>query len=142
MPKWIKNWFSNMLECDKPIIDDDGISHKTVENMYQAAKCARMPDREAIAKMNPYDAKRKVKDFEYRPDWSLGKLIVMRKALNQKFARGTTWRTRLDASKGEIVETNNWHDNYWGNCVCSRCKSGTGQNHLGKMLMEIRDGGE
>lgn len=142
MAKWIKNWFSNMLECDEPIVDDDGLSHKTVETYYQAGKCIRMKDRVAISQMEPHAAKKFARKVEMRPDWSLGRLTVMRQALEKKFAPGTTWRIKLDASKGEIVETNNWHDNFWGNCICSRCKAGTGQNHLGKMLMEIRDGKE
>ena len=38
----------------------------------------------------------------------------------------------------EIVEGNYWHDNYWGNCTCDKCKNIEGQNKLGKILMKIR----
>lgn len=32
-----------------------------------------------------------------------------------------------------IIEVNNWGDTYWGVC------NGIGDNHLGKILMKIRD---
>lgn len=35
--------------------------------------------------------------------------------------------------EGEIVEENSWRDTYWGVC------KGVGENHLGKILMKIRD---
>jgi predicted NAD-dependent protein-ADP-ribosyltransferase YbiA (DUF1768 family) len=39
----------------------------------------------------------------------------------------------------ELVEGNYWHDNYWGNCLCPKCTHIEGQNHLGKLLMKIRE---
>lgn len=33
----------------------------------------------------------------------------------------------------ELIEGNYWHDTYWGVC------EGVGENHLGKLLMEIRN---
>jgi predicted NAD-dependent protein-ADP-ribosyltransferase YbiA (DUF1768 family) len=44
----------------------------------------------------------------------------------------------LAMTEGEIVESNNWHDNYWGDCTCLRCYR-IGENHLGKILMRLRD---
>ena len=38
-----------------------------------------------------------------------------------------------------VVHGNWWHDNYWGNCNCDRCKDIKGQNKLGKMLMDLRE---
>jgi predicted NAD-dependent protein-ADP-ribosyltransferase YbiA (DUF1768 family) len=37
-----------------------------------------------------------------------------------------------------LVEQNHWHDNYYGDCVCDRCKDIPGQNRLGRILMELR----
>jgi len=31
-----------------------------------------------------------------------------------------------------------WHDNYWGNCYCFKCKDIKGVNKLGEPLMDIR----
>ena len=38
----------------------------------------------------------------------------------------------------ELIEGNNWHDVFWGKCSCPRCNGG-GQNHLGKILMKVRE---
>ena len=38
----------------------------------------------------------------------------------------------LKTGKEELVEGNTWHDNYWGNCTCEKCKNIAGQNKLGK----------
>lgn len=35
--------------------------------------------------------------------------------------------------KGDIVEHNTWNDTFWGVC------NGTGENHLGEILMDLRD---
>ena len=37
-----------------------------------------------------------------------------------------------------LIEGNYWHDNYWGNCLCPKCKEIEGQNQLGKILMKVR----
>ena len=49
---------------------------------------------------------------------------------------GEVLKSTGDAS---IVEdTTGWHDNLWGSCSCPRCDGITGQNLLGKALMEVR----
>lgn len=62
--------------------------------------------------------------------------------LREKFSRGTRYRDLLDQTKGEqIIEGNIWHDNFWGNCSCNKrpeCVK-EGKNHLGMLLMKIRD---
>ena len=55
-------------------------------------------------------------------------------ALRIKFAPGTIWYARLEMEEGEIVEWNNWGDKIWGKTL-----NGEGENHLGKILMKIRD---
>ena len=43
-------------------------------------------------------------------------------------------------TEGLIVEVNNWHDNWWGDCICggNRCKE-KGKNHLGIIITKVRD---
>ena len=38
-----------------------------------------------------------------------------------------------------LIEGNNWHDNTWGACLCDRCQGKEGMNHLGNILMEVRE---
>lgn len=136
----VKNWFSNMLPLDEPFIYD-GITYKTSENFYQAMKLPKDRNdlRAEIAAMNPFKAKTSIRDKEkylWRSDWTPElSLKVMRYILNVKFAYGTTWADKLLATGDEeIVEYNNWNDTFWGWDINKK----TGENNLGKILMEIR----
>jgi len=42
----------------------------------------------------------------------------------------------LDA---ELIEGNAWHDNFWGDCFCEKCRDIEGLNVLGNILMRIRE---
>lgn len=121
----------------------------TVEHMYQAAKVL-VPDtewdslpadrksavREAFTMIvkapSPGEAKRLGKAANVRPDWDEVKLSVMRALLVKKFER-EPFRSKLIATgDAEIIEDNHWGDTFWGVC------RGSGENHLGRLLMEIR----
>lgn len=138
---WHKNWFSNMLPMDKPLVYQ-GITYKTVENFYQAMKLenSNLAGRLSIALMNPYQAKKAIRErllYPWRKNWNRkNALEVMRYALEYKFAPGTSWAEKLLATGDEeIVEWNNWNDTFWGKCL----KTKEGENHLGIILMEIRN---
>lgn len=63
----------------------------------------------------------------------------MRQLLMQKFA-DVNLRVKLLATEDEeLVEGNYWHDNFWGNCSCPKCKDIQGKNVLGTLLMEERE---
>ena len=63
----------------------------------------------------------------------------METRLFKQYVRHEELRKKLLATgDAYIVEGNHWHDNFWGNCSCSRCDRLVGQNHLGKILMLIR----
>ena len=56
-----------------------------------------------------------------------------------KFTMNESLKERLLATGDEeLVEGNEWHDNYWGNCTCDNCKDIPGRNQLGKTLMKVR----
>jgi predicted NAD-dependent protein-ADP-ribosyltransferase YbiA (DUF1768 family) len=57
---------------------------------------------------------------------------IREKFKNQKLAQDL-----LETGELELIEGNNWHDNFWGSCSCPKCGSG-GLNYLGKILMRIR----
>lgn len=139
MTKYLKNWFSNMQPFDSPLVEN-GISYRTPEHYYQAMKMCSKEHQEMIAQARTgYLAKKLGQTLPARPSWETQKVLVMRIAQEYRFQEGTTWREKLMKTEGEIVETNNWHDNFWGDCVCEKCKYTTGLNMLGKVLMEIRE---
>lgn len=140
MSRFIEFEFSNMLPCDLPIAWES-IEYKTVENFYQAIKFKDLTIRNEISLMDPHEAKKYANKNKkkIREDWQDIKIKVMRMGLNAKFYRNSSWLKKLLVAKTPIVETNNWHDNFWGNCICPKCENIEGQNNLGLLLMEIKN---
>lgn len=132
--------FSNFLPLDEPFIYQ-GLLFYYVETFYVAMKTKDFSLRMKISKMKPGKAKRFGRKIELRSDWEEIKIDVMKFALEKKFAKGTSLYKKLKATNGYIEETNYWHDNIWGNCICEKCKYLHGNNLLGILLMEIRDKG-
>jgi ribA/ribD-fused uncharacterized protein len=134
---WIKNWFSNMLEFDQPLVVD-GISYPAVENYYQAMK---LPDddienKKYIASLHPRKSKIEIRNMRTKEWNNATKLAVMQFALRHKFKENTSWGKKLlETGDQEIVEWNNWNDTFFGKDI----KTGKGANHLGIMLMQIRN---
>ena len=64
----------------------------------------------------------------------------MDEVLIAKFTQNPSLKEQLlDTGDVELIEGNTWHDNYWGNCTCSKCSGIIGRNQLGKTLMNIRE---
>lgn len=96
--------------------------------------------RKEFMQLPPNLAKRKGRKVKLRPDWEEFKDDIMYGICLQKFVYSNKELLRLLHKTGdeEIIEGNYWHDNYWGNCTCDRCKNIEGKNKLGKILMLIR----
>lgn len=67
-----------------------------------------------------------------RETWEFEKLSVMEQILRQKFKNAVPAGVLGSTGKATLIEGNTWGDTYWGVC------GGTGENHLGKLLMKIR----
>ena len=130
--------FSNFQLLDEPFTYQ-GLKFYYVETFYVAMKTLNFELQHEISKMKPGESKKFGRNIELRSDWEDIKIRVMEFALEKKFAPGTSWYKKLKQTKDEyLVETNYWHDNIWGNCMCQKCQDIPGQNLLGKLLMEIR----
>jgi|SRR5215472_9972582 len=111
----------------------DGLFYRSVEHAYQAAKTNSPKEREDIRKtIKPGDAKRLGRKVTLRDDWEVVKLSVMMQLLQDKFSALPYSVGLIATGDEELVEGNNWGDTFWGVCA------GQGENHLGKMLMQIR----
>jgi hypothetical protein len=107
----------------------------SVENAYQAMKCERVEDVTHFVDVTPGRAKRLGRSVFMRADWSSVKVEVMWSLLRAKFRGGTLLDDALKrTAPAELVEGNGWNDRFWG-----QCPVGVGENHLGRMLMCIRD---
>ena len=109
-----------------------GIRFENNEAAFQAAKC---PERmQEFCVLNPSEAKRLGRRVELRQDWEDIKYDVMYQVCKAKFLQNRDLMKRLiETGDAELVEDNTWNDTIWGVC------NGVGENHLGKILMRIRE---
>lgn len=121
-------YLSNFFETPVTI---DGITYPTNENAFQALKC---PERaREFVDLTPGQAKRLGRRVALRPDWDDVRLDVMYALNKQKFSENPALRERLlETGDRELIEGNTWRDTFWGVC------NGAGENHLGRILMRIR----
>ncbi len=112
----------------------DGMVFPSSEAAYQAAKTLDIDKRRAFLNATPSQAKRMGRKVKIREDWDSIKIHVMRTIVMDKFQRSPDLlKCLLETGDQEIVEGNYWGDKFWGVC------DGEGENHLGKILMKIRD---
>ena len=118
----------------------EGINYPTVEHAFQAAKSLSADVRQKIASATtPGGAKGLGRQVCLRPDWEQIKDSVMLECVREKFKNPELREKLLATGYEKLVEGNWWHDNYWGNCQCTQCKSIVGHNKLGKILMQVRE---
>jgi N-glycosidase YbiA len=122
-----------------PAIRFGGVVYPHVEHAYQAAKTLDRDVRLEFASptLESWEAKKMGSELELRPDWEDIKLTVMEILVRQKFLN-PEYLERLLLTKGYLEEGNYWHDQFWGNCTCKKHIAEPGQNHLGKILMQVR----
>ena len=118
----------------------DSVSYPTVEHAFQAAKTRSFLKRIEISKLDtPREAKKAGRQVELRSDWETIKDQVMYDCLKEKFKIKELKEKLLATGNEELVEGTTWHDNYWGNCSCEKCRNIEGKNILGKTLMRLRE---
>jgi ribA/ribD-fused uncharacterized protein len=120
-------------------IDLQGIHWATVEHYYQAQKFVGTTDAALIpvihAVQTPEQAAALGRDRtrQVRSDWEQVKTAVMREAVLKKFLTHTDIQAILISTGDQLIVENSPKDYFWG---CGRDK--TGNNHLGKILMSVR----
>lgn len=116
-------------------IEFEGINYPSTEHAFQAAKTLNVEERKPVLTMTAGQAKRHGRSVTLRADWERVKIDVMRSLLRQKFdpEKHPELAAQLVATRPVMLEEgNHWGDRFWGVC------EGVGENHLGKLLMEIR----
>ena len=132
-------FLSNFFLC--PIIVD-GKTWPTAEHLFQGMKTRNPEMKEKIrCASKPADAKSLGGQVKLRPAWDVIRLKTMRAILVIKFKPNPKLAQKLiKTGNMKLEEGNYWHDNYFGICKCHRlCKNKKGQNHLGILLMELRE---
>ncbi len=126
-------------------IEHQGIKYPSVEHYYVAMKIKNdqqidgryityIDCREMIAKMpDPSKVKQFGKILKLRKDWDDVKLDVMLWGIREKFKNEDLRQLLTETGDEELVEGNWWGDKFWG------VSNGEGENHLGKILMKVRE---
>ena len=135
-------FLSNFYECD---IEHQGIRYPSVEHFYVSMKCNNeqmingkhytIGDfREMIANTpSPGLVKKIGQKIKVRSDWDNKKLEFMNWAIREKFKYINLAELLVQTEDIDLIESNTWNDTFWGVC------NGKGKNHLGKILMKVRD---
>jgi ribA/ribD-fused uncharacterized protein len=128
-------WFFLLNFFPEPVTFE-GVTYPSVEHAYQAARCAREEDREAVRRApSAGEAKRLGRRAIQVATWTEIRDSVMLNLLRQKFSRPGLRQLLLDTGTRPLVEENTWGDTYWGTV------NGSGENRLGRLLEMIRLGG-
>ncbi len=126
----VRGFFGPWAFLSNFFIEPDG-TH--VEGEYQQAKCATTADRDRFLGLSPRGAKALGQQIILRKGWEEMKLGIMFGLVLQKFQdHPHLGRKLLLTGQCELIEDNWWGDRYWG------VYRGVGENHLGKLLMQVR----
>ena len=127
-------WLSNFHYCD---IWFEGLKYNCSENAYQASKIV-VEERKQFTNCPPAKSKKLWKkcNLLYTIEgFDEIKIEVMTSILFDKFYRNLDIRKKLlDTGDKLLEETNHWKDQFWGVDI-----NLGGKNHLGKILMKIRE---
>jgi ribA/ribD-fused uncharacterized protein len=135
------HFLSNFYLCK---VEHQGIVYPSVEHFYVAMKSndEQLVDgkyyttgdlREFVSTIpTATEVKRFGRKLKLRKDWDTKKIEVMNFGVREKFKNELLKKLLLETGKEELIEGNWWNDKFWGVC------DGKGENHLGKILMEVR----
>lgn len=127
-------FLSNKYPCKVKFRDYE---FKCAESAYQAYKNEAFAFR--FVNFDGDRSKQESKLVELPFDWNNKKIKLMKEVVYSKFSQNEELKQKLINMDIDIVEDNNWHDNFWGNCNCDKCKNIVHLNYLGKILMDVRE---
>ena len=120
-------------------VEWDGYLYASLEETYQTAKFLKSAPEiaEEIKKSHSAHEAQKIafanKD-KVRSDWQEVKLTIMEELLRKKLQQNPYVKQKLLQTKDYIIVEDSPKDNFWG-----WGKDRTGENHLGKLWMKLRD---
>jgi len=129
-------WLSNF---EAVTITIDGVSYPSVEHAYMSYK-SNDPEWKKFcmdANNTAGDVKKKSREVKLVDNWDNLKFTVMSLCLTKKYEQ-EPFRSRLiKTGTQNIVEGNYFGDTIWG--VDLKYTPNIGENHLGRMIMKVRE---
>ena len=122
-------FLSNMFESPVTL---NGITFRNAEAAFQSLKD---PSRASeFADLTGAAAKKLGRRVQLRPDWNDVRVQSMLDVLRAKFQNPDLQKQLLSTGSTPLIEGNTWNDTFWG----VDANTGTGENTLGKLLMQVR----
>jgi len=112
-----------------------GLEHRTAEAAFQSSKCEDEAERKVYATSSVNKAILLGKDQKPYPGWEDVRLNIMESILKAKFGQNPKLMKRLKDTGNRILINGTKQDTFWGVDLYSW----QGENHLGEILMSIRD---
>lgn len=126
-------FLSNFFEAP---VEYGGLTYGSSEAAFQAQKCMTQEEKLPFTECGPGKSKGMGRRVPLRPDWEEVKVGIMEEIVRAKFAQNPELAKMLLATGDKVlVEGNHWGDTCWG--VDTR--TGKGENHLGRILMKVRE---
>ena len=125
------SFLSNFHPCE---IRYDGMTFFSSEAAFQAQKCRNPADRVNFSSLSATQAKVLGKRIDKRADWFEVSIPIMDEIIRIKFSEPTLKFMLKSTGTCPIIEANTWGDKFWGIDEKTRI----GENHLGKILMQVR----
>ena len=114
----------------------EGLEYRSAEAAFQASKCEDEKERKVYAGCSTDKAVLKGKEQNPYPEWEETKVGIMQSILLAKFEQNPTLKQKLaDTGNRVLLNGNNKQEMFWGIDLYSWI----GENHLGRLLMNIRD---
>lgn len=114
-----------------------GLVYGSAEAAFQASKCTDESERKVLASCSADKAAMRGKDIVPSPDWEKARLGIMESIIHAKFEQNLILMKRLKETGNRLlINGNNKQETYWGVDLYSW----QGENHLGQILMRIREG--
>ena len=112
-----------------------GHTYCCLEAAYQAQKSLDPAIQERFTNIRlPYKSRGMGQSIKtIRPDWFDIRISIMEELLYIKFSHPQLKEWLQCTGQSKIVECNTWGDTFWG------IYNGVGENHLGTLLMKVRD---
>ena len=110
-----------------------GTEYSCSESAFQAQKCTKEEEKNLFSNIDGFLAKKYGKKVSLRNDWNKVRVSIMEEVVRAKFEQLSDLARELAKVEGPIQEDDTWGDTFWG------VYQGRGENHLGKILMKVRD---
>lgn len=112
-----------------------GVEYRTAEAAFQSSKCEDEAERKVYATSSVNKAILLGKEQIPHPGWEEARLNIMESILKAKFGQNPNLMKRLKNTGNRILINGTKQDTFWGVDLYSW----QGENHLGEILMSIRD---